>query len=100
MPGFAAVPAPFADGLHRVIVDPNASSAPGMVVSQRFATRGWQLFRRTGPFPPHDDGAAASMTPLIRDRIWHSRATMTGSGCPSRRGRPTHPWRRGAGPGH
>ncbi len=49
--GFGAMPTPYADGLYTVVLSGGLPGAGTMLVSQRFATRGLQIFRRTDDFP-------------------------------------------------
>jgi hypothetical protein len=49
--GFAVMPSPYAKGLFSVVLTGGAPGAGMMLVSQRFATRGLQIFRRTDGFP-------------------------------------------------
>lgn len=49
--GFAVMPTPYAKGLFSVVLTGGGPGAGTMLVSQRFATRGLQIFRRTDSFP-------------------------------------------------
>ncbi len=49
--GFGVTPTPYADGMFSVVAAGGKPGAGARLVSQRFATRGLQLFRRTDGFP-------------------------------------------------
>jgi hypothetical protein len=49
--GFVVTPTPYAEDLFTVVLVGGGPAAGTMLVSQRFATRGLQIFRRTDDFP-------------------------------------------------
>jgi hypothetical protein len=49
--GFVVTPTPYAEGMFSVVPTGGGPGAGARMVSQRFATRGLQLFRRTDGFP-------------------------------------------------
>ena len=59
--GFCVAPTPYAEGLFSVVMVGGGPGAGTMLVSQRFATRGLQIFRRTDNFPRTIQGTASAI---------------------------------------
>jgi len=55
--GFGVAPASYAEGMWSVVLTGGAAMAGTMLASQRFPTRGLQIFRRTDGFPRTLSGA-------------------------------------------